>query len=273
MKDGHVFAGRINTRMKPTLSVITITRNNREGLARTLASVDRQNVGPFEVIVIDGHSTDGTSELLAEFGTICGREIVSVSDEGCGIYAAMNQGVRLAKGEWVIFLNSGDEFFGPAVISSVPFESEIEVLFGRSWRLGLQTFQDPFSLDGIWKGMPFCHQAAFCRRELLVEHPFDPQYTIAADFGFFLAVAKSGARFRELDVDVCETEPEGFSEQHMVRRVWQSYRLAVNYSSQFKVHRYYAKKLRWAFRMQGGWRSWIRTKLPQSLRSPSNPLG
>ena len=90
------------------VSVITINRNNAEGLARTLASTSGQSFGQFEQIVIDGGSTDGSAELVKSAAFRIDR---GISEPDSGIYNAMNKGIRMARGKYLLFLNSGDHLF------------------------------------------------------------------------------------------------------------------------------------------------------------------
>lgn len=98
------------------LSIITINYNNLEGLQRTLDSVFGQSTDDFEYVVIDGGSTDGSSELIEKNSA---RISYWVSEKDNGIYNAMNKGIAAAKGEYLLFLNSGDELFDSAVIDQV----------------------------------------------------------------------------------------------------------------------------------------------------------
>ena len=99
-----------------TISVITINRNNREGLLKTIQSVVSQTVPPDEFIIIDGASTDGSADLLAQYA---GHITYSVSEPDKGIYNAMNKGVAAAKADYCIFMNSGDCFCGPDIIQKL----------------------------------------------------------------------------------------------------------------------------------------------------------
>ena len=90
----------------PILSIITINYNNLEGLRSTLNSVFKQTYSDYEYIVIDGGSSDGSEEYLASQG----NEITYwISEKDKGIYHAQNKGLSKAKGDYVLFLNSGDE--------------------------------------------------------------------------------------------------------------------------------------------------------------------
>ena len=94
-------------KMTPLISIITVNFNDKIGLERTLESVFSQNFRNFEYLVIDGGSNDGSKELLEK-----NSEKINywVSEPDKGIYNAMNKGISVAKGEYLIFLNSGDHF-------------------------------------------------------------------------------------------------------------------------------------------------------------------
>ena len=87
------------------LSVITINFNNRDGLRKTIESVVNQTYNDFEYIIIDGGSTDGSVDVIKEYAD---RIDYWVSEPDKGIYNAMNKGIDVAKGEYCIFMNSGD---------------------------------------------------------------------------------------------------------------------------------------------------------------------
>jgi glycosyltransferase involved in cell wall biosynthesis len=89
------------------ISIITINLNHAAGLQKTLASVGMQQAVDFEHIIIDGGSRDHSLQVVATFSHV--KKIISEPD--AGIYAAQNKGWRLAKGAYVLFLNSGDRFY------------------------------------------------------------------------------------------------------------------------------------------------------------------
>ncbi len=101
--------------MEPTISVVTVTRNALPLLRRTVASVSEQTCQDMEYIIVDGASTDGSTDFIA------GERCVSrwVSERDGGIYDAMNKGARMASGRWIIFMNAGDTFAGPDVAAQL----------------------------------------------------------------------------------------------------------------------------------------------------------
>lgn len=96
----------INDSMK--LTIITINYNNAAGLQKTMESVLAQTSKEFEYIIVDGASTDGSIETIQQFNNSTVQQFSWISEPDTGIYNAMNKGIRMAKGEYIHFLNSGD---------------------------------------------------------------------------------------------------------------------------------------------------------------------
>lgn len=102
--------------MQPKLTIITINYNNAPGLRKTMESVFAQTSNDFEYIVVDGASIDGSREYLeTQNSKLKTRNCQLISEPDTGIYNAMNKGIRMAKGEYVQFLNSGDVLAAPDV--------------------------------------------------------------------------------------------------------------------------------------------------------------
>lgn len=168
------------------LSVITVNYNNRDGLHRTIDSVIDQTLRDFEWIVIDGGSTDGSRELVEQH-----QDAITYwcSEPDKGIYHAMNKGIAIARGEYCLFLNSGDRLHDKNVISCVlPLLDGTDFISGDEWHVDanysyFKTNENPniitdyHMLVGIlW------HQCTFIRTQLLKEHPYDESLKIAADW-------------------------------------------------------------------------------------------
>ena len=109
------------------LSIITVNLNNRDGLQKTIDSVICQTFRDFEWIVIDGGSTDGSKELIEQYAD---HFAYWVSEPDKGIYNAMNKGIKVAKGEYLQFLNSGDSLWNETTLQGVvPFFSGTTDIF------------------------------------------------------------------------------------------------------------------------------------------------
>lgn len=173
------------------LSVITINMNNKDGLQKTIDSVVSQNFRDFEWIVIDGCSTDGSRELIEQYA-----DHISywVSEPDTGVYNAMNKGIKVAKGEYVNFMNSGDCFASSAILSEVfATDHTADVIYGYMMRgsvdgeiNNLSVMKPNLSwIDLYYDGLP--HQSSFIRRSLFDELGlYDESLKAVADWKFFV---------------------------------------------------------------------------------------
>lgn len=172
------------------ISIITINYNNRDGLARTLSSVASQTYKNIQYIVIDGGSTDGSTEVIKTY-----QEHIDywVSEPDKGIYNAMNKGVDKAIGDYLLFLNSGDYLISSSIIDDIShdLESYEDIIFGLlktdpSGIVGYADIHLPLTLLDFFKGNPIPHPAAFIKRELFQRMNYDESLKIVADWSFFL---------------------------------------------------------------------------------------
>lgn len=174
----------------PSISVVTIVLNDREGLIRTGTSLQTQSYSP-EWIVVDGGSSDYTLDVLRNYG----KEARWTSERDNGIYDAMNKGVTMCNGDYVVFLNSGDCFSDSEVLSDIrsflssPKGLPIDVLCcGANLVLtkGEKVYRPPKTVEKyIWHGLPANHQATYYRRVILDTPPYDLRFKICGDY--FLA--------------------------------------------------------------------------------------
>ena len=106
------------------LSIVTINRNNANGLEKTMQSVASQSFKEFEYIVVDGASTDGSVDVIRSHEADCAH-LKWVSEPDSGIYNAMNKGLQMATGDYVQILNSGDCLAASDVMDGFGVETEI----------------------------------------------------------------------------------------------------------------------------------------------------
>lgn len=111
----------------PKISVITVVYNDKDGLEKTINSVLSQTYSSIEYIIIDGGSSDGTIDVIKKNEDKIGKWI---SEPDNGIYDAMNKGIRMATGEWLNFMNAGDIFIHPNVLSKI---FSVEIPMGKSF--------------------------------------------------------------------------------------------------------------------------------------------
>ena len=227
--------------MSPTVSVITVNYNMREGLKKTIASVISQSYPDIEFIVIDGGARDGSDDVIR---ANAGRIAHWVSESDAGLYDAMNKGVRAATGDWILFMNSDDVFVDDAVIVDVFAQdlADADLVYGDVRRryddYGVRRifYAEPASMLP-WR-MICSHQSLFSRRALLLRHPFGKG--ISSDYEFLLTCYAEGRRFRHVNRLISEVSAGGVSDNNRVLSIrlrWQaitrlkmsSPRLAISY--------------------------------------------
>lgn len=180
---------------RPLLSIITVVYNNVAHVERTLQSVLNQTYGPIEYIVIDGGSTDGTLDVIHRYESRISK-VISEPDKG--IYDAMNKGLRLATGEYVLFMNSGDEIYSPDTVNQV-FATDVDAdiyygeteMFNECWEsLGRRRHRTPKQLkhSSFRFGMSVSHQAIYIRRD--ITDFYDTRYQLSADIDWILSALK-----------------------------------------------------------------------------------
>ena len=186
------------------LSIITINFNNKAGLERTITSVFQQDFKDFEFIVIDGGSTDGGKELIES-----NKQHFSywVSEADKGIYNAMNKGIAKAKGEYVFFLNSGDEFVNskalPSIVQNLSGEDIIYFNINQvdeNNQVKLKRVPSELSFSYLYHDLP-PHQSTFIKKKLFNDYGnYDESLKIVADWKFLiLALLKYNATYKHVD--------------------------------------------------------------------------
>ena len=159
------------------LSIITINYNNKAGLQRTIDSVISQTWKDFEWLVIDGGSTDGSRDLIEQHQD---EMAYWCSEPDRGIYHAMNKGLAKARGEYCLFLNSGDELFSNEVISCVlPHLDGTDFLIGNIYlatdRCHNLVKSGWFTGEGVIRVLnqfSFPHQSTFIKREVFERYGY-----------------------------------------------------------------------------------------------------
>lgn len=191
----------------PLLSIVTITYNAEATLERTIESVRRQDYKNIEYIIVDGASTDGTLRIAYRHQETVNR-VVSERDQG--IYDAMNKGLALATGDYVWFVNAGDELRDPstarlamecATASAATSKEWADVIYGDTvitdmagQEIGGRRLTPPESLtaESFRRGMLVCHQAFIARRTMSPR--YDLRYRLSADFEWCLSILERASR-------------------------------------------------------------------------------
>ncbi|WP_031526076.1 glycosyltransferase family 2 protein [Dyadobacter crusticola] len=213
---------------QPILTIITVTYNAEEYVERTLRSVQVAlshvaDPALIEYLIIDGLSTDATLSICQQYSSIISR-IVSEKDRG--IYDAMNKGIRLANGQYLWFLNAGDEIFDKTVLAGllIATASKADIYYSDAMMVdensrehGLRSQFTPHTLPENIKwtdfalGMKICHQAFIARKQVV---PFYDISNLSADIDWEIMCLKRAGNAQFLPFILCRYLMGGTSVQN-----------------------------------------------------------
>ena len=190
--------------MKCKFSIVTVCYNSEKTIENTIISVLKQRYSNLEYIIVDGCSNDATINLINKY-----RERLNnlISEKDSGIYDAMNKGINVASGDYIIFMNAGDMFFNDNVLSEIAKtvnNNSCDVIYGNvvnEFR-GKKHVVKAKDLTRIKYDMVFSHQSVFVKTELAKRLKFDTNYKYAADYGMLLKLFNRGATFRYVEIPI-----------------------------------------------------------------------
>jgi len=206
------------------VSVITICYNCVDTLQKTIDSVIAQKYLGLEYIIIDGASKDGTVDIIKRNECKITKWLSEPDD---GIYDAMGKGLRMATGDWIIFMNAGDRFASYDIINRIFAENKIPAtcaaVFGdmieeRKNHDVLIKATPFFKSKSLLPPMGFSHQSVFLRTSLAKEIGFDESFKIAADYAMVYRIYQMNPCFFYIPMAIGQIEPAGFS--HCNKRKW-----------------------------------------------------
>lgn len=214
------------------LSIITITYNAEQYLERTIQSIMNQSDQNFEYLIIDGKSKDGTLQIAEKYKNRV-NQLICEPDKG--LYDAMNKGLKNASGDFVWFMNAGDEINDSQAVEKIykAINNKIDVLYGDTYFVdnagniqGLRSEITPHRLpkDLKWQdmklGMLVCHQAFITRKSIA---PLYMENNLSADVDWEIACLKNAKEVRYLDFVVAKYLIGGISNKQLKRSLIDRY--------------------------------------------------
>lgn len=202
--------------MAKKISIITINYNNKAGLQKTIDSVFSQTSKDYEFILIDGDSNDGSKELLQQHQD---KFTYWVSERDKGIYHAMNKGIRAAKGDYLLFLNSGDYLAEDTMLEKI--EAQIDgrydiyygdIIFDEINNRRKIVFPEILTFDFFFRDN-LSHQSSFIKRELFDQiFYYNEDFKIVSDWEFLIyAICKHNASYKHMDLLTTIYDGSGYS--------------------------------------------------------------
>ena len=202
--------------MRHRLSIITINYNDKNGLEKTIKSVINQSCRDYEFIVVDGGSNDGSADIIKNHTDYIDKW---VSEPDKGIYNAMNKGALMASGDYITYLNSGDEFHDQDVTRDIisHLDRETDIIFGnvlnvhRGGLTNIYRFTRPISLMSLYRSV-VNHSGAFISRRQQLKRPYNESLKICSDRQFFIeSLVIDNCSYRQIDRIITRFDKTGVS--------------------------------------------------------------
>lgn len=200
--------------MKPIITIITVVKNDKNNIEKTINSIRSQSFKNYEHIIIDSNSTDGTSEIIKKK---LNSQTLHVRESDSGIYEGINKGIKKANGDLVGLLHSGDIFYSKDTLRYVHNKSnKLDFLFGN-----IAYFKNK-RINRLWefesnKGNspnPFKipHTSLFIKKKVLeFLKLYDEGFIISSDTDFLIKLSKNNFRYKKLDTYLIFMKSGGLS--------------------------------------------------------------
>jgi glycosyltransferase involved in cell wall biosynthesis len=202
------------------LSIITVNLNNHKGLAKTIESVAIQEFVDFEYIIVDGNSTDESVGLIKQSAErFLSISFKWISEPDSGVFQAMNKGIKMASGEYLLFLNSGDYLIDSKVFSDVfTNDYHADILCAQcnitkngkfqyvSGHIDVHTFRYYYKYS-------INHQSTFIKRELFEKFGiYREDFRFCSDWEFFLrTIILNNCSTVNINRVICDYNLDGMS--------------------------------------------------------------
>lgn len=173
----------------PLISIVTVTFNSAEDLKKTIDSISIQSYKNMEHIIIDGGSTDNTSSILQQYNDNIAYWISEPDD---GIYDAMNKGQKLATGDYVLFLNSGDVFNDRDILEKVFTNDDIlsEMPLIIMGKVDCEYKHQHYWISKLNNTVTVQysppHQAMFIKKDIYTQYDYNKYFRILGDRDYWL---------------------------------------------------------------------------------------
>ncbi len=223
--------------MNPLFSIITVTYNAADTLEPTIRSIERQTCKLYEFLLIDGASSDSTVSI-AKNSEIANKTIISEPDGG--LYDAMNKGLGIAKGDYLIFLNAGDSFHSPTTLEHLAdaimendypgiVYGQTDIVDSNRQYVGPRHLTAPevLTLDSFKQGMVVCHQAFVVLRKLT--NNFNTRLRFSADYEWCIRCLQRSQRNCYLNETIVDYLSEGLTTSNHRRSLYERFIIMSHY--------------------------------------------
>ncbi len=218
----------------PLISIITVVYNGEQTLEATIKSISSQTYSNIEYIIVDGDSKDKTIDIINRHSSVIDKWI---SEKDNGIYDAMNKGITMATGDYLWFMNSGDEIYDSTTLEKTfSNQSYSDIYYGDTIMIddngdmiGNRRLTPPDQLT--WKsfkrGMLVSHQSFIAKKELA--NLYNLQYKYSADFEWCLTAMKKSKTIHNTNLILSKFLDGGFTKQNIIPGLKERFKIMVHY--------------------------------------------
>lgn len=203
---------------KVKITIITVCLNAAKNIEKTIKSVISQTYDNIQYIIVDGVSTDGTLEIINNYAHLPYIKIISERDTG--LYNAMNKGILLADGDYILFLNSGDVLYNSHVLQTISDNLTTDIVYGNVERNFtnkriIEEYGGKYDIMKLFlMGKMICHQVLFIRTAIMKQYMFDESFLISADHDLLMKCHKYGCSMQHVNTTVSSVDSvDGISSQ------------------------------------------------------------
>lgn len=222
--------------MNPVFSIITVTYNASLFLESTIQSILSQTYQHIEFLIIDGASTDGTQDIIRKYES---RISYWISEPDRGLYDAMNKGIAKATGDYLWFINAGDQIYSSQTIAQLVSKrnntfpdiiyGETEIIDSDGKTIGMRRLRAPEKLNwkGFRQGMLVCHQSFIVKRE--IAELYDLSFRFSSDFDWCIRCMKKAHSIFNTHLTLSKFLEAGMTSENRKKSLKERYRIMVKY--------------------------------------------
>jgi len=204
----------------PKLTIVTIVYNAQNYIEQTIKSIVNQTYKNIEYIVVDGESNDRTMEIIKRYEKSIDK-IISEPDRG--IYDAMNKSIKLATGDFIWFINAGDEVYDSKTVENIfkNYDNE-DVLYGAMQLINedgsmasLFTVPKKLTYKDFIYGMVVSHQAIIIKKDIV--SPYNLEYKVVSDHDWIISALKRAKKIKNTQMTISKYLLGGFSDKQFYK--------------------------------------------------------
>ncbi len=218
-------------------SIIVVSLNTKNDFIKTINSILNQKYSNYEIIVIDGNSSDGTIQEINKLKNKIKKKII---EKDSGIYHAMNKGIKYINSNLTVFLNSGDILYNKNILNKINSimqkQNKIDIIVGKNIiKSDFKYYSNYKKINDLTFSSVFSHQSAFIKSKLFLKKKYDLKYKIAADFELFKYFYKKNKIFYYTDLTCSISKADGISDKNRLLALSEFYNISKKYANNKQI--------------------------------------